>query len=328
MPGFGEIKSQKKPEADKPLEQVRKLAWHTPDFSVQYGKNLAIVGQPMVGKTILALLMGYYNSDYKQDILDAGYPAVVDVMETDLLPEIRKIMVLETENNLLKSLNTGIEKLLLKPFVERKMIQVAPILIPRREVKMSDGKIVSLMREKIEALKEEFDYAVKSIVEDEDEHTLFVIDSMSAYKKLLDDKFGLMYEIISKRDSATMDGIDTYKQAYYASRNTWWENLLQSKRGFKGWNVDTYKESEIPEHYRKPGEDDFRIKWIGGTEHNLDMVYRIEKLPSGQRNVHILNGRYDPTDPLEHEFSYPLKSKMGAMPLINAMCEKLLMGED
>jgi len=221
---FGDSKEKATQEvSNKPLEQVRKLSWQVPDFSIPYGKNLAIVGQPMVGKTILALLMGYYNSEYKQDILDAGYPAVVEVMDADLLPEIRKIMVLETENNLLKSINSGIEKLLLKPFVERRMIQIAPILIPRKEVRLSDGKIVSLMREKIEALKEEFDYAVKSIVEDEDEHTLFVIDSMSAYKKLLDDKFGLMYEIISKRDNARMDGIDTYKQAYYASRNTWWE---------------------------------------------------------------------------------------------------------
>jgi hypothetical protein len=185
-----------------------------------------------------------------------------------------------------------------------------------------------MRRETIEALKEQFDDTVKAMVEDEDEHTLFIIDSMSSYKKLLDDKFGLMYEVISKRDSATMDGIDTYKQAYYASRNTWWENLMQSKRGFKGWNVDTYKESEIPEHWRKPGEDDFRIKWISGTEHNLDMVYRIEKIADGTRNIHIYNGRYEPTDPLMHEFSYPLNSKMGAMPLINSMAEKLLMGEE
>ncbi len=327
--GFGDAKpSLTKVDEDGPISVKRSLTWQVPSYEVQYGKNLAIVGQPMVGKTMLALLFGYYNSEYKKEIIDAGYPAVVEVMEADILPEIRKIMVLETENNLLKALNSGVEKALLKPFVQRRMIQIAPILISRKEAKIVNGKLVSIRREMIEEQKEEFDEAVKAIVADEDEHTLFIIDSMSAYKKLLDDKFGLMYEVISKRDSATMDGIDTYKQAYYASRNTWWENLMQAKRGFKGWNIDTYKESEIPEHWRKPGEDDFRIKWIGGTEHNLDMVYRVEKLPSGDRDIHILNGRYEPSTLEERTFPYLLDSRMGAMPVINSMAEKLLLGEE
>ena len=325
---FGDDIKPKEEAVDEPRQMVRKLSWQTPNFSIQYGKNLAIVGQPMVGKTILALLLGYFNKKYKDLILNAGYPAVVEVMEADLLPEIRKILVLETENNLLKSLNTGIEKALLKPFVNDKVIQIAPILISRKEVRMSNGKVVSIRREMIEESKEEFDSGVKDLVADEDEHTLFVIDSMSAYKKLLDDKFGLMYEILSKRDSAKMEGIETYKQAYYASRNTWWENLMQSKRGFKGWNVDTYKESEIPEHWRKPGEEDYRIKWVGGSEHNLDMVYRIEKLGDGSRTIEILNGRYSPDNYDHHKFGYPMNDKMGAMPLINSMCEKLLLGEE
>jgi len=327
MPGFGGEKLKSKADEDQPMQLVKKLKWHTPDFSIQYGKNLAIIGQPMVGKTILAILLGYFNSEYKSMIRDAGYDKVIEVMDAGILPEIEKIMVLESENNLLKSLNSGIEKALLRPFVENKMIEIAPILIPRKEAKLVNGRVISVRREMIEELKEQFDQIVKGIVEDEGSNTLFVIDSMSAYKKLLDDKFGLLYEVISKKDTSVMDGIDTYKQAYYASRNTWWQNLLQSKRAFQGWNVDTYKEKEIPEYYRKPGEEDYRIEWIAGTSHYLDMEWRIEKFPNGSRMIHILNGRYTPDDMEEHSFGYPLKSKMGAMPLIESMAEKLLLGE-
>lgn len=329
MPGFGEVKTKKETEAEsnQPMQLVKTLKWHIPDFNIQYGKNLAIIGQPMVGKTLLAMLMGYFNSEYKDMIREAGYDKVIDVMDAGLLPEIEKIMVLESENNLLKSLNSGVEKLLLRPFIDNKIIQIAPILIPRKEAKLINGRIVSVRREMIEELKEQFDQTIKGIIADEGPNTLFIIDSMSAYKKLLDDKFGLLYEIISKRDSAVMDGIDTYKQAYYASRNTWWDNLLQSKRAFNGWNVDTYKEKEIPEYYRKPGEDDYRIQYIAGTSHYLDMEWRIEKLPNGSRMIHILNGRYSPENIEEHSFAYPLNSKMGAMPLIASMAEKLLIGE-
>jgi len=252
-------------------------------------------------------------------------------MEADIMPEIRKIMVLETENNLLKALNSGVEKALFRPFIEKGILHVAPIVIPRKDIKLiADSKIISIRRQLIEELKEQFDEEVKAIVEDEDEHTLFIIDSMSSYKKLLDDKFGLLFEVLNMKDvrkGTQFEGVDTYRQSYYASRNTWWENLMQEKRGYKGWQIDTYKESETPLHWLKEGEDPYRIKWITGTEHNLDMVYRISKSPDGLRRVEILNGRYSPDDYDEHEFIYPLHSKMGAMPFIDAMAEKLLLGE-
>lgn len=313
---------------DAPLRKVRKTRWQKPDYSIKYGKNLAIVAQPMVGKTVLSLLFGYYNSKYKDEILKAGFPDVVKVMEAELLPEIETIMVLETENSLLGALNDGAEKKLLKPFVDEGRLLIESLDIQRKEEKVKDGKIVSQRREAIEEIKEEFDDIVNEVMREGDEHTLFIIDSMSAYKKLLDDKFGLMYEVISKRDNAQMEGVDTYKQAYYASRNTWWINLMKKKRGFRGWNIDTYQEKPIPEHYRKPGEDEYNIRWVGGTEHHLDMVFRIERFPDQTRELSILNGRYMPSNAEEHFFPYPLENKMGAMPLINAMAEKLLMGEE
>lgn len=331
MSAFGQSKRTKAPRPkDEPLRLIRDLKWHTPNLEDRYGKNIAIVGRPMGGKTLLALLAGFFNSEYTKEIREAGYESVLEVMKSGLLPEIERIMVLESENNLLKSLTTGIEKKLFRPFIEKGIMEVAPIIIPRKEVMITeDNKVVSIRRTLIEQLKQQFDEAVKEIVADEPESTLFIIDSMSAYKKLLDDKFGLLYEVLNKRENAVFEGVDTYRQSFYASRNSWWQNLMQSKRGFKGWNIDTYKASDIPEHYLKPGENAFSIKWVTGTEHDLDMVFKIDVLNDGvTRQIEILKGRYSPSKPEDHKFYYPLNSRMGAMPMINSMCEKLLMGEE
>lgn len=331
MSAFGNLtqKSKKQDDNDHPEQIIRPLKWQVPSFEDQYGKNVAIVGQPMVGKTNLAMLIGYFNSEFKPQMREKGYERVIQVMDAGLLPEIEHIMVLESENNLLKALTAGVEKALFRPLINKGIIEVAPIPIPRKEVILTeDNKIISTRRELIMQLKQQFDETVRAVVSDEPASTLFIIDSMSAYKKLLDDKFGLLYEVLSKRDNAVFDGVDTYRQSYYASRNTWWDNLMQAKRGFKGWNVDTYKETETPAHWLQPGEDPFRIKWVGGTEHHLDMVFRVSKdSGSGKRTIEVLNGRYMPDDFDDHEFPYPLGSRMGAMPLIDSMCEKLLLGE-
>jgi hypothetical protein len=176
--------SSSEEEEDKPLQLVRELVWQTPNFEIKYGKNIAIVGQPMVGKTNLALLIGFFNSTYKNQIRESGYSDVVEVMEAGLLPEIEQILVLESENNLLKALNSGVEKALFKPLINKGMIHVAPIIIPRKEVRLTeDNKVVSVRRDLIEQLKQQFDDAVHDVISDFGEETLFIIDSMSAYKK-------------------------------------------------------------------------------------------------------------------------------------------------
>jgi len=327
--GLGKYSAQKISSLKdaEPKHRVQRLKWQKPDYTIKYGKNIALVGEPMVGKTILGLLFGYFNREYINDIRDAGYDKVVELLKADILPEIRKIVVLEPENKLIAAMNDGVEKLLLKPFKDNDTIDIIPIPITRKEQKFKNDKVITARREHIEEMKDQFDMEVGYIVDEVDEHTLFMIDSMTDYKKLLDDRFGLLFEVINKKNIASLEGVDTYRQAHYASRNTWWENLMKRKRGFRGWNIDTYKESETPERFLKAGEDPVKTKWVGGTEHNLDMVYRIIKITDTNRRIKILNGRYLPAEPEQHEFAYPLLSKMGAMPLIEAMAEKLLLGE-
>ena len=130
------------------LQLIKELKWQKPSFELQYGKNLGLIGEPMTGKTLLALLIGYFNSEYKDMIRDAGYERVVKIMDAGLLPEVEQIMVLESENNLMKSLTTGVEKALMRPLIEKDILNIAPIIIPRKEVEITeDGASISMRRE-------------------------------------------------------------------------------------------------------------------------------------------------------------------------------------
>lgn len=330
MSGFGQSPRTRtnKSEEDSPKKAIRELVWYKPDPSVAYGKNIAITGKSKAGKTLLMCLLGYFREEFRDDIIDAGYDRVVEAMDKKVLPTIHNILVIESETNLLKSLNAGTERDLLQPLMDLDVFQVAPVTFERKEVALADdNKIITLRREEIEECKQQFDYTVREVLRRENKegtHTLFAIDSMTGYKKILDDKFGLLYEVISNKNNAVMDGIDTYRQSFYASRNSWSENIMQLLRTYKGWQVTTFKGEDTPPQYLKPGEDPYNIKWVNGTEFFLDMIYKVTRITETVREIEIMDGRYVPSDPEEMTFPYPCNDKMGAMPLIDSMCEKLL----
>jgi hypothetical protein len=333
MPGLGSNISQKVLAKDaqlEPLTKIKELEWEVekPDPTAKYGKNIGIIGQPHAGKTNLALLHAFFNSKYIPYMKEAGLHDVVELLKSGILAEIEKIVVVESENNLRKALNDGVEKALYKPLLP--ILDIIPVKIPRKEVALRGGKLVNINREIIQQAIEKYKDVVKGLVDDEGEGTLLIMDSTTKFKKLLDDKLGNVVEVAEKRSQATMEGLDKYTQIFYAFRNTEWENLLEYVRGFKGWNIDTFKESKTPQQYVDLGSAELSTKWVTGTEHFLDIIWRITRLPDDSRRVEIADGksRYMPSkEELLKPFNIPLKSRMGAMPLISRMCEKLLLGE-
>jgi len=324
--GFSAKSELNAPVADKPERSTRPLKWYKPDINKPHGKNLGFLGATKAGKTMLLCLLGYFREEFREDILAAGYDRVVEVMDKKILPTIHEIVVLETENNLLKGITDGMEYKLLKPLLDLDMFKIIPVEFERKEVALKEGKIETLRKEEIEIVKQEFDFTIRDYVDNGGEHTLLAVDGMSGYKKILEDKFGMLYEVLSKRDNAFVEGLDTYRQSYYASRNSWWENIMQKLRGYKGWNIVTFKETVTPEYYLKPGEDPIKTNWVKGTDFYLDMVYRITKISETVRNVEVLDGRYVPSQKDDSFFQIPYDNPMGAMPLIDSMCEKLLLG--
>jgi len=326
--GFSAKSELKSESQGRPQKKIRPLKWYKPDLERPHGKNIGILGATKAGKTMLLCLLGYFREEFRDDIIDAGFDRVVEVMDKKILPEIHEIIVLETENNLLKGITDGMEYELLKPLLDLDVFKIIPVEFERKEIGYDEdtNSVTTLRRAEIEEVKQDFDATVRYYVDNGDEHTLLAIDGMSGYKKILEDKFGMLYEVLSQRKNAMVEGLDTYRQSYYASRNSWWENTMQKLRGYKGWNILTFKETMTPEYYLKPGEDPISTKWINGTDFYLDMVYRVTKLSETVRNIEVLDGRYVPSNEEALAFQFPYRDKMGAMPLIDSMCEKLLLG--
>lgn len=335
MGGLGSNISQKvlnKTVQDEPLTKIKELVWERRkiDPDARYGKNIGILGFPMAGKTNLLLQHGFFNSKFIPRIKEAGFHDVVELLKSGILPEIEKIVVIESENNLLKALNDGVEKALYKPL--RDMIDIIPITIPRKNVVLKGGKLVSVNREILSQVREKYKETIKALIDDEPETTLLGVDSGTKYKKLLDDKIGTFVDTIEKRKNASLEGLDKYTMIAYAHRNTEWDDVMEYARGFRGWNINTYKESKTPDFVLKadPTADEISTKWVKGTEHFLDIVWRVTALPDGSRRVEIADGksRYLPskTEKLK-PFKIPMNSRMAAMPLISRMTEKLMLGE-
>ena len=276
MPGLGSNISQKvlsKAAQSEPSTKIRALEWERKkiDPNAIYGKNIGILGLPMAGKTNLLLQHGFFNSKFIPKIRDAGYHDVVELLKSGILAEIEKIVIIESENNLMKAFNDGIEKALYRPI--RDMIDVIPITIPRKSVILKKGKLINVNREVLEQVKEKYKETIKALVDDEPETTLIGVDSGTKYKKLLDDKIGNFVDVIERRPNASLEGLDKYTMIAYAHRNTEWEEVMEYVRGFRGWNIDTFKESKTPAFVLKqdPTKEPLSTKWVKGTEHFLDI---------------------------------------------------------
>lgn len=326
--------SAKSEMVEEPVDVVEKkrrpLKWYKPDITKPHGKNIGFVGATKAGKTMLLCLLGYFREEFRDDILAAGYDRVVKVMDKKILPTIHEIVVLETENNLIKGITDGMEYKLLKPLIDLDVFKIIPVEFERKDNVVKKGRVVAIRKEEIEEVRLDFDTTVRYYVDTADEHTLLGVDGMSGYKKILDDKLGLLFEVVANKKNSILEGsgVDTYRQAFYASRNSWWENIMQKLRGYKGWNITTFKETITPEYYLKPGEDPIKTGWCKGTDFYLDMVYRVTKHTETVRSIEILEGRYVPSDVEELSFPFPYDDPMGAMPLIDSMCEKLLLGRN
>lgn len=335
MGGLGSNISQKvlnKSGSSEPLTKIRPLEWERKkiDSDAIYGKNIGILGLPMAGKTNLLLQHAFFNSKFIPRIKDAGYHDVIELLKSGIIAEIEKVVIIESENNLRKALNDGVEKALYRPI--RDIIDIIPITIPRKAVIIKGGKLVNVNREILEQVKEKYKETIKALVDDEPETTLIGVDSGTKYKKLLDDKIGNFADIIQKRPNASLEGLDKYTMIAYAHRNTEWEEIMEYVRGFRGWNIDTFKESKTPDFVLKqdPTKEPLSTKWVKGTEHFLDIVWRITALPDGSRKVEIANSmsRYLPSKIEKlRPFRIPMNSRMAAMPLISRMTEKLMLGE-
>ena len=113
----------------EPLTKIRALEWIAEKIgtTARYGKNVAIIGQPHAGKTNIALQHAFFNSKNIPQTKAKGYHDVVELMKSGILAEIEEIVVVESENNLKKALNDGVEKGLYRPLLP--ILDIIPVKI-------------------------------------------------------------------------------------------------------------------------------------------------------------------------------------------------------
>lgn len=319
-------------EEDEPQTIYRKSDMITLTGEEKTGKNIAMVGLPDAGKTIASILWGFFNSKYKKWIKEAGYDGVVELLNSGVVPEVEKIVILETENYYKKIGSDGIGNVLFKPLLKDKVISVQPIIPDRRDYKIDkDGRMVDIKARLLMEIKQAFQDFVDEAVKDYPETTLFIIDSMSGYKKLIDDNLGLVFDHYQaktgKGKDASVEAFDSIRQAFYAQRNTWWNGIMQKKRGYEGWQIDTYKLKETPDWViaKEPTRDIEYELWVAGTEHDLDMIYTLRENKEEGTRTFDAYGRQ--IKKYMYDISYPQESRMGAMPFIEIMSEILMLGE-
>jgi len=317
----------KSKEKDKPLQKIIPLKWHKLNTEKKSGYNIGIIGEPKTGRSTLSLLFGYFNSEYKDLIKEGGYEYALQGLNDGLLPEIEEIIILEPESKLEKVMQKkGVRRSLLLPLKDK--IDIIPFPLERKELALTEsGYTVKQNREYFEDKKQQFIETIKSIIGYFGENTLFIIDTLSHFKKLLDDKFGLLYDSMSNRDNPTQEGVDSFTRSYYASRNTSWDNVMALNQDFRGWNINVFKEKEKPSYHVDPGQDPFTIVWVYGTMHYLNMAYRIYKKEDGSRQIEMYDGEYLPDKSEDYYLEYPLADKMGAMPIVDALCKEMILGE-
>lgn len=267
------------------------------------GWDIALLGPSKSGKSVSAISLGYLNLEFKDLLLNAGYNEIVEALEAGVIPEVKKIVVIDSENALLSQLNYAYERMMFSPLRDR--IQILPIEISNlRKIASPDGKVqydeesINRMTESLRTFTAAIEWASKL-----DENTLVIIDSMSIYKLLLDAVTGFMTELKLKDISDTKERND-YRTQRWQERNSWWLDSLRKMRNFKGWSVGTFMMKENA----KWVESAFKVPrfvpiWTETTEYNYDMCIQFEiEAGTNVRIARIRSGRYVDTDnPADNE---------------------------
>ena len=261
------------------------------------GWDIALVGESKSGKTDSAITLGYLNLEFKDVLLKAGYDHIVSALEAGVIPEVKKIVVVDSEGALRTQLAYPYEKTLFAPLRDR--ISVIPVDV-KNLMKIADpsGNVVydeESIKDVISSVRDfmaAIDYVSKLSSD-----TLIVVDSMSVYKLLLDAYTGFIMNLKSEgvTDPRTLNEI---RMQRWQDRNSLWLDTLTKLRNFPGWAVSTYMMKMNSEWVVKSfNAPRLTPVWTETTEYRYDMVVNMEiERNTNVRVASVLSGRYVNTD--------------------------------
>jgi hypothetical protein len=258
-----------------------------------------------------------------------------------VVPEVEKIQVIDLDNSYKKLSKLGIFGKLVSPLYNEHKIQRKTITIPRRKVDITNPYAMDIAGIDIDRTKKVIENVIAECVADNGSEIALIIDSMSSYDELLNDKFRIIYESILAEEEKRKYGssLDGVKQSYWQIRNGWWIETLRDKRSYSGWQLDTYKVDDKPdiwyerevESAKKKGKDPkkvkpYKIQWAPKTEFDLDMIFMVEN--DGSQYWAELKHRFQGNVPVEmRERCYYEKNKRSAFYHILEKVAPYILGE-
>jgi len=265
----------------------------------------------MTGKTMSAVELGYISKDNIDELRKAGFVAIPSALETETIPSIEKIIMMETENAFRKQSGRILERSLIGPLLPKMKIKYVPPITKRL---INEARKPVITQETIDNVNI-IDHVYNAYIEDicgkadmdsgtiaygkADRNTLFIFDSASRYKLLLDLKTGIDMKL-SLNGVTDKDTIREIRQERWANRNNWWMYFMTLLRGARGWATTTFMEAPVSDWVldmaEKGGKEVDPIKrvWIDNiTGFNFDMIYQFTEDPLTKNlNVKVDKGRY------------------------------------
>lgn len=299
-------------EAKREENKIPDSKWENDSGEDRYvNLNIAIKALEWKGKSCIATMFGYLNSEYFDKLnVKEEFPKTYDMLHTGLLPEVEKIKVLDLDGSYQTQSKAGVFGKLARLLYKDNKIIRNTIKIPKPKINYIDDQAVQVAKAIIAGTKLRIDQEISTVVADSGPEVLFIIDSMSSYDELLNDLFNIVYEqYIAKprkgeadfnKEFAYAKGIN---QKYYRIRNGWWIDTLRDKRTFQGFQIDTIKMEVKPDLWLKKEQDKaktdgknpdeispYKVAWVPRTKFDLDIVLTLDaKKAVSERGIEYIN---------------------------------------
>jgi len=325
-------KSKKQEEVKVLTEEIK---YKTIDLKNKFGLNLAIIGQHTRGKSTLAGTFGFFNSKYVNKLDPEKFPNTIKLLKGGYMPEVEKVQILDLDNGYEKASSRGSFKNIMKPLFEDDIVEIKALYIPERQENIEDGEVFDSNIKELEKAKREIETYIKYACKHNGPEVLFIIDSMSSYEEVLNNRFKILFEKVANLPSlaSTID-MKKLNQAFWTIRNGWWNEIMKTKRGYPGWQIDIYKATAtldwVKETQKKEGKPvtQYHIQWGSPNNaplFNLDQVYFLHRDVDDLPYVDLKEGRYKSQNKADnHNIRYELKKRNAGLILIEHMAPYLM----
>lgn len=260
------------------------------------GYTIGLMGEAMSGKTASAITMGYMNKKYIKELRAAGFEYIPNALENEEIPEVTKIILIESENAFKKQRKRPFEQAIYGELTPMIKVVCIPI-VQQQEIVAGEGvKVDPNSIDSIQLASDMYIAAIDDIAEKNDSHTLVIFDSASRLKWLLDTKADIV--INSKIKTGGEEEIKHFTMQKWSNRNRWWQYCMSKLRGLPGWVVATFMEERrsqwIIDMMTEKGKfiTDTKLEWAPKTEFNFDMIYHFVVNEDKSIKIDVMSGRY------------------------------------